>query len=100
MEVASSPFSIQGRSQKNLDGGSNLEVEYLKNTDLRYSPYRMKITHTQNVPLGINIKNEQCVYLSSWSLHTAVYAAYERYNPTVLLRLANFYFWSKYWCQI
>ena len=53
------------------------------------------ITHTQSVPLGINIKNEQCVHLSSLNLHTAFYAAYERYNPTVLLRLANFYFWSK-----
>jgi len=50
-------------------------------------PLQTETTLTQNVPLGINIKNEQCVHLSSWSLHTAVHAAYER--SVVLL-----YYWD------
>ena len=40
--------------------------------------------HTQNPPLGSNIKIScVCIYLAE--TYTAVYVAYEHYNPTVLL---------------
>ena len=53
---------------------STLEVQYSQLAALQ-PVSRLKlhhIPHTQNAPLGINIKTS-CVYLSSWSLHTAVY---------------------------
>ena len=44
----------------------------------------MKFMHTQNLPLDSNIKiSYLCIYLAE--TYTAVYAAYEHYNPTVLL---------------
>ena len=52
----------------------------------------MKIMYTLNLALGSNIKIScTCIYLAE--TYTAVYAAYEHYNPTVLLmKLANLHF--------
>ena len=72
-------------------------MEYLQNSQgiLLQPVSRQIFKQTQNLPLGNNIQIScVCIYLAE--PYTAVYAAYEYYNPTVFMKLANLYFWIAY----